>query len=196
MSRSPRMRRVLCPMVVIVMEASVAVSAGEGAAAPSAPSAAAPAAVTAAGLPAASAFERMKGLVGEWIDVDGTFGLKDQVAVSYRLTGSGTTLVETMFVGSPHEMMTMYSRDGGDLVLTHHCSGGNQPRMRARTITGDRLRFEFDGGSNLDPAKDAHMHSAWLEFVSTDEIRGQWSGWAGGKPSDHTVTVHLRRNPA
>jgi hypothetical protein len=147
-----------------------------------------------AALPAATAFDRMKGLVGEWIDVDGAYGLKNQVAVSYRLTGSGTTLVETLFIGAPHEMMTLYSRDGNDLVLTHYCSGGNQPRMRATSVSGDVVRFDFDGGTNLDPAKDQHMHSAWIEFISADEIRGEWSGWDGGKPAaEHQVKYHLKR---
>ena len=144
-------------------------------------------------MPAAAAYDRIKSLVGEWIDVDGFFGLKDHVAVSYRLTGGGTTVVETIFIGLPHEMITMYSKDGADLVLTHYCASGNQPRMRATVFDGQVIEFAFDGGTNLDPAKDTHMHSARMEFVSPDEIRGTWSGWDGGKPAaDHQVNNPLK----
>jgi hypothetical protein len=169
-----------------------------GAAAEPVSTAAAPAAAAkGAAQPAAAAYDRMKALVGDWIDVDGMYGMKDQVAVTYRLTGNGTTVVETSFIGTPHEMITMYSRDGDDLVLTHYCAAGNQPRMRARTFDGATIEFAYDGGTNLDPAKDMHMHSARLEFVSADEIRGAWTGWEGGKQAgDHQVMFHLKRKTA
>jgi len=203
MNRSKRIWIGLSLAVAVSSATAAALFAAEGPAAPGAApaatakppaAAAAPAVQKSGALPAATAFDRMKGLVGEWIDVDGAYGLKNQVAVSYRLTGSGTTLVETLFIGAPHEMMTLYSRDGNDLVLTHYCSGGNQPRMRATSVSGDVVRFDFDGGTNLDPAKDQHMHSAWIEFISADEIRGEWLGWDGGKPAaGHQVKYHLKR---
>ena len=143
--------------------------------------------------PAATAFERLKSLAGEWIDADGALGMKDQVAVTYRVTGAGSAVVETLFAGTPHEMVTVYHRDGSDLVLTHYCAAGNQPRMRAKTTDGRRLIFDFDGGTNVDPAKDGHMHDGWVEFVSTDEVRAQWNGWAKGEPSAHSPRFHLVR---
>ena len=143
--------------------------------------------------PAATAFDRLAALAGDWIDVEGTFGTKDQVAVLYRLTGNKSAVVETLFPGQPHEMVTVYHKDGNDLVLTHYCATGNQPRMRAKTVTGDRISFDFDGGTNLDPAVDVHMHQTWMEFLSKDEIRGEWIGWDKGKPSDHIVKYHIRR---
>lgn len=143
--------------------------------------------------PAADAFDRLAALAGDWIDVEGTFGTKDQVAVLYRLTGNKSAVVETLFPGQPHEMVTVYHKDGNDLVLTHYCAAGNQPRMRAKTVSGDRIEFTFDGGTNIDPAKDTHMHSAWMQFLSADEIRGEWVGWSEGKPSDHVVKYHLMR---
>lgn len=181
--------------VVSVVFVCAALTAASLDAAPAAP--APPAGRTAAAAkPAADAYDLFKSLVGDWIDVDGTFGVQGKVAASYRLTGAGTTVVETLMPGTPHEMMTMYSRDGGDLVLTHYCAGGNQPHMRAKNRDGDIVRFAFDGGTNLDPAKDSHMHSAWYEFVSADEIRGEWQGWDAGKPSEHSVRFHLKRRTA
>ena len=143
--------------------------------------------------PAATAFDRLTALAGDWVDLEGTFGTKGEVAVLYRLTGNGSAVVETLFPGKPHEMVTVYHKDGNDLVLTHYCASGNQPRMRAKTVSGNVLAFNFDGGTNLDPAKDSHMHASRMEFLSTDEIRGEWTGWDKGKPSDHVVEYHLQR---
>ncbi|MGH9174649.1 MAG: hypothetical protein ACRD1H_09835, partial [Vicinamibacterales bacterium] len=51
-------------------------------------------------------FERLKALEGEWIDVDGIFGTKGAVAVTYKVTGGGHTVVETFPVRTPNEMVT------------------------------------------------------------------------------------------
>jgi hypothetical protein len=81
--------------------------------------------------PAVQGFERLKALEGEWIDVDGIFGKKGAVAVTYKVTGAGHTVVETFPVNTPHEMVTLYHLDGADLVLTHYCTSNTQPRMKS-----------------------------------------------------------------
>ena len=177
--------------------AGVVIAAPAVPAAPAAPAVtAAKPAPAAAAQPAAGAYDRLKALAGTWVGVEAPKGDAPPLMVTYRLTGAGTTVVETLFPGGPHEMTTMYTRDGGDLVLTHYCAAGNQPRMRAKTIEGNVLRFAFDGGTSLDPAKDSHMHSAWIEFVSADEIIGEWQGWEGGKPEAQAMRFHLKRKAA
>lgn len=143
--------------------------------------------------PAVGAFERFKALTGEWIDVDGVGGRKGAVLATYRLTGAGSAVVETLFPGSPHEMTTIYHRDGDDLVLTHYCAGGNQPRMRARTVSGNKVAFAFDGGTNFNPAVDSHMHEAEIEFLSPNEIRARWQSWNKGQPAAHAPNFRLQR---
>lgn len=143
--------------------------------------------------PAASAFDRFKALTGEWIDVDGVAGPKGAVLATYRLTGGGSAVVETLFPGARHEMTTIYHRDGNDMVLTHYCAGGNQPRMRARMVKANTVAFEFDGGTNFDPARDSHMHDATIEFLGKDEIRAEWRSWDKGKPAPHAPNFRLQR---
>jgi hypothetical protein len=143
--------------------------------------------------PAASAFDRFKALTGEWIDVDGAAGPKGAVLATYRLTGGGSAVVETLFPGARHEMTTIYHRDGNDMVLTHYCAGGNQPRMRARTVKANTVAFEFDGGTNFDPARDSHMHDATIEFLGKDEIRAEWRSWDKGQPAPHAPKFRLQR---
>ena len=144
--------------------------------------------------PAASAFDRLKAMEGEWIDVTGAFGKKGAVVATYRVTGAGNTVIESFPVGTPHEMTTVYHRDGTSVVLTHYCSGGTQPRMRARTINANVLEFAYDGGTNIDVAKTSHMHNMRMEFVSGDEIKAEWHNWSNGKEdAAHLGKMHLQR---
>jgi hypothetical protein len=76
--------------------------------------AAAPAGAAAApGKPSAS-LERLKTLAGEWVAAE-----------------------------DGDEMVTVYHADGPDLVLTHYCLEGNQPRMRAKGAQGSRFDFRM-----------------------------------------------------
>jgi hypothetical protein len=145
------------------------------------------------GQPAAAAFERFKALAGDWVAAeDGEMVKKGDLVARYAVTAGGSAVVETVFPGQPHEMLTVYHADGPDLVLTHYCTEGNQPRMRARNAHGSRFDFAFDGGTNIDPQRNRHMHSASLDLVGADEIRSVWTELADGKPV-LVVKSHLVR---
>ncbi len=144
---------------------------------------------------ASEAFARLKSLVGTWNnDVSSTEHKKHEAAskVIYRLTGADSALVETDFPDSKHEMVSVYHLDGDELRMTHYCAAGNQPRLRLdrANSTLSRLVFVFDGGSNLDPAKDMHIYGMTLTFEKNGEVKAAWEGYAGGKPAG-TTTFHL-----
>lgn len=140
----------------------------------------APAQPAAPATPAAQGFARLKALEGEWIDVEGVFGEKGKVAVTYKVTGGGHTVVETFPVGTPYEMVTVYHLDGDHVALTHYCNQNTQPRMRSRGLEGRVLAFDFAGGSNVDPATTSHMHAVRMEFLSNDELTSAWVNWKSG----------------
>lgn len=140
-----------------------------------------------------AAFERFVGLAGDWVAAeDGDMTKKGDLVARYRLTGGGTAVVEDIFPGSPHAMTTVYFLDGSELVLTHYCMSGNQPRMRAKATAEPVVAFTFDGGTNINPKRDRHMHNATFEFMSQDEIKSTWAEYADGKQA-MTVTMHLVR---
>jgi hypothetical protein len=142
---------------------------------------------------ASPALDRFKSLAGEWVAAeDGPMSKKGDLVARYTVSAGGSAVVETLLPGKPHEMVTVYTADGDDVVLTHYCMEGNQPRMRAQAPSGARVAFAFDGGPNIDPGRDRHMHSAWIEFVGADEIRSEWTEHAGGKPV-LVVPSHLVR---
>ena len=58
----------------------------------------------------------------------------------------------------------------------------------------NKIRFAFAGGTNLDPAKDMHMHESTLTFVDDDHIEVAGVAWVDGKPSEsHCVQLKLVR---
>ena len=138
------------------------------------------------------AFNRLKTLEGAWIDVDGIFGNKGAVGVTYKVTSGGHSVIETFPAGTANEMVTVYHLEGNDLVLTHYCTSNTQPRMKSSGLQGNTLTFAFAGGTNIDPDHTSHMHSAKIEFLSADEIRGTWDNWEHGK-LDHSATFRVVR---
>jgi hypothetical protein len=108
--------------------------------------AAAPAHAAGLGVPA---WERMKRVLpGSWSmpsSKGGTF------VVSYKLISAGTVLVEEWGAGTPSETETVFHPDHGDLVLTHYCAQGDQPRLRVAEVSGDALVFRFVDITNRGP---------------------------------------------
>ena len=166
-------RFLACGLVLMGLVALARVSHGDGG-----PGAAPPAPATHAGL------EKLKKLAGTWLVVDEDGRPTDQVASVIKVTAGGSAVHETLFPGQPHEMISVYTTDGPDLVLTHYCVLGNQPRMKADPNSPPhQLVFRFAGGTNLDPAKDKHMHDATLTIVGDDRLEVNGTGWENGAPT-------------
>ena len=87
--------------------------------------------------------------------------------VSYKVSANGSVVMETLFSGTPHEMITMYHLAGNDLVATHYCAGANQPHFKLDTekSTPNELVMAFDGGTNIDMDKGAFMHGGKIAFA-------------------------------
>ena len=139
--------------------------------------------------------ERLKKLAGTWVEADKDGKPTDKVVSVIKVTAAGSAVHETLFPGQPHEMVSVYYRDGEDLVMTHFCALGNQPRMKADPKSpANQIHFKFAGGSNLDPAKDMHMHEGTLTFIDEDHIEFSGVAWVGGKPAEgHTCGMKLVR---
>jgi len=174
-------RWMLVPVVMIAIAAAAVVPAvgdEKGAAAPD----------------SKAAFERLKGLAGTW-EGTGAEEMPGPVTLQYRVTGGGSAVVETLFPGTPHEMVTVYHMDGGDLVMTHYCAAGNQPRMKLDKAAskGDELHFMFAGGSNVDPDKGMYMHDVKLVLQSGDKLEEDWTSYKDGKKSNTAVFKIARK---
>jgi hypothetical protein len=128
-------------------------------------------------------FEALKKLAGDWVEVGKDGKPTATVLTSIRVTAGGTAIHETIFPGTDKEMITLYHLDGDDLILTHYCVLGNQPRMKAEPgKDAKRISFKFSGGSNLKSPDDMHMHDATLTLIDNDHFRADWTACKDGKP--------------
>jgi hypothetical protein len=76
---------------------------------------------------------------------------KGPFAVRYKLISSDSALVEHWGEGSKHETETVFHRDHADLLLTHYCAQGKQPRLRAVEASADSITFRFVDVTNKLP---------------------------------------------
>jgi hypothetical protein len=140
-------------------------------------------------------FEKLKKFVGTWVEADKDGKPTDKVASIVKLTAGGSAIQETIFPGQPMEMMSVYTVDKGDVIMTHYCVLGNQPMMKADPkSSANQIKWVFAGGTNLDPTKDTHMHGATVTIIDDDHIEIAGEAWENGKPSpDHCGTMKLIR---
>lgn len=132
--------------------------------------------------------ESLKRLAGEWTGA----GPDGKPAVTrFRVSAAGSIVHETLFPDTDHEMITIYHMDGKDLVLTHYCALGNQPRLKCDDPSdAKKISFKSVGGTNMK-MDDMHMGRAVITFVDPDHFEAQWCACSGGKP-DEGHKVHLK----
>jgi len=141
--------------------------------------------------PTPSPLERFKALKGAWdADIDGD--AKPDTTIEYRVVGAGSAVVETLFGGTDHEMVTVYHMNGKELMCTHYCAAGNQPRLVATKISKDAVVFAMKDITNLVDEKAMHMHAATFTFNDDGTVRAVWQSTSDGKPG-HTADFRMTR---
>jgi hypothetical protein len=136
--------------------------------------------------PTNAKFEKLKKLAGTWVEADKDGKPTSKVVSVIKVIAGGSAVQEVTFPGEEMEMMSVYHLDKDDLLMTHYCVLGNQPRMKADPASpANQIHWKFHGGTNFNPAKDMHMHSAILTFVDDDHITIDGEAWVDGKPADN-----------
>ncbi len=130
----------------------------------------------------ASLFSAMTALEGKW-ESDGGDGNKGTSI--FEVSSGGSVIREFMAVGTPYEMTNMYTLDGNDLVMTHYCSIGNQPRMRATGIEDGRIAFKLEKVGDMKSPGDMYMGELTLVLHDADRIEQQWTSFQAGKDDQH-----------
>ena len=137
-------------------------------------------------------FERVKALVGKWSGkVDMGQGPVD-MTMEYKVIASGSVVQETVFAGTPNEMVSMYYDKGGKLALTHYCMLGNRPQMSLKASDAKSITLDFDEACGIDAGKECHMHGMKIEFVDADTINTSSKALKDGKEMPGCSTVLKR----
>ena len=136
----------------------------------------------------------IKQLEGEWVQA-GEDGKPTDVVISrYKITAGGSAVLEILFPGTDHEMVTVYYQDGDELMLTHFCVLGNQPTMRARFGETDKeVHYDFVRASSMKET-DPHMHQGVVTLVDKNRMKSEWQKYTDGKP-DGSHGFELVRRP-
>jgi len=145
--------------------------------------------------PASRAFERLRGLTGDWagsVQWSGARSEKGRMRVSYSLTGYGSVVVENLIPegDSVPAMTSIYHLDGPMLRMTHYCGAKNQPRFKATKIEDDgaSVDFSFVDATGLE-AHPAHVSAVRLRFLPGERLRLQFTFEGSGKTSIETIDL-------
>lgn len=124
----------------------------------------------------ADPFEQMKALAGEWqADLPG-YG---QILDSIRLVSKGTAVEETLGTPGDNEV-SLYTRDGQRVLLTHFCAltaDGHVARLETGALQGSPGEFAFSLASlsNLHAEAAPHMRRVVITFLDRDHFRERWT---------------------
>jgi hypothetical protein len=126
--------------------------------------------------PPADPFDQMASLAGEWqADLPG-YG---QILDSIRLVSKGTAVEETLGTPGDNEV-SLYTRDGKRLLLTHFCAltpDGHVARLETGALEGSpgMLELTLVSLSNLHDRAAPHMRRVLITFVDRDHFTEKWT---------------------
>jgi hypothetical protein len=123
-------------------------------------------------------FEKIKSLAGKW---EGKGHDNQMTSVSYEIISGGNAVMESLNEGEDDNMITIYHLDGDKLIMTHYCSSGNQPRMKAEMMDDNSINFTFAEATNLAKTSDGHMHKLSFNFVDNNNFTQTWTWSEDGK---------------
>ncbi len=136
--------------------------------------------------------EKLKTLAGTWQGTTVMGGKEMPVSVAYETSSNGSVVVETLFPGTPHEMVSVYFDESGKLGMTHYCAIGNQPHFSLAKSSDTGMELVFAEGTNLDPAKGSYMHDVTFEFKDDNNMVQEWTHYENGKEKEVATFTFTR----
>lgn len=136
----------------------------------------------------------IKKLAGDWYEADKDGKATTKLASQIRVTAGGSAVREILFPGTDMEMVSIYTQEGSDLVMTHYCVLGNQPRMKAEAgSTARKIVWKCVGGGNIKLDKDTYMGGGTLTIVDDDHLTFECIKCENGKPCEGQHKMQLVR---
>lgn len=133
------------------------------------------------------ALETMKTLAGTWKGTHLMQGKELPASVEYKVSSNGSTVVETMFPETPHEMINVYHDKAGQLAMTHYCSVGNQPHLELAAMEGKTLSFSLSPEDTAHLANEGHMHDLTITIADSGHLKQDWSFFEKGEQGGMTT---------
>ncbi len=110
----------------------------------------------------------------------------DEIGISFKLIGRGSTLQENLLPATKKEMVSMYHcKDASctQVKATHYCVKQNQPEMLADlSSSADRLVYNCDMNTELCQSKQDHVHQITHELSEVGtHLRTTYTSWKDGE---------------
>ncbi len=138
------------------------------------------------------ALQAMKSLAGSWEGTHVMDGKEIPATVEYKVSSNGSSVVETHFPGTPHEMITVYHDKGDKLAMTHYCSVGNQPQFDLVHMEGNALTFSLSSSNPSSLGEEGHMHDLILTMPDSDHLQQEWTFYDKGQSGGSTTFTLVR----
>jgi hypothetical protein len=141
---------------------------------------------------AATAFGKLKSLVGDWegtYEWTGARTATGSMNAAYYVTGNGSALVENLIMEGAPVMTSVYHVDGSDLRMTHYCGAQNQPRLKAERIdlAHGAVDFGFVDITNLRSPAAPHVRGLELRLTDSDHVTVTFLFQSDGKESREKI---------
>lgn len=133
------------------------------------------------------AFETFKGLRGKWAIQSS--GKTLAFEMTYEVASNGSIVTEQF----GKELSVIYP-DGQNVLMTHFCNRGNQPRLRLKANDRhDVFEFEMFDITNLKSADAPHVQRIVYRITDKNRIELQilWKTDKGEQSEDYTLVRKL-----
>ena len=121
-------------------------------------------------------FSQMQKMVGKWAMLGEDGKPMPGSALESRFSAGGSAIVETIFPGEPHEMVSVYHTDGSQILMTHYCALGNAPVMRLEPESDENTWvFHCHGEGTNFHKNDTHMAHGKITWIDENRFRSEWT---------------------
>ncbi len=129
-------------------------------------------------------------LVGVWKISEPATEEQKTFQLKYHLISRDSVLVETYGNPAKQTTATVYHRDGKNLMATHYCARGNQPRLTASPLSGEKnIEFNFKDITNLNNKNDPHMVRMKFTFLDKNRFQREEVYLVNGKEELSTMAL-------
>lgn len=142
-----------------------------------------------------AALNRIKALAGKWKSTTSMFGKEDEeVFTLYRVTAGGSAVVETIFPGTPQEMVSVYyDDDQGTLAMTHYCMMRNRPYFSLVESAKDEIKLDVLKVEGLKSEDAPSMGAITFKFKDEDHFSSTCESRGKAAQGQEPMTMHYTR---
>ncbi len=138
---------------------------------------------------------RIKALEGRWKSTTSMFGTEnEEVFTEYKITAGGSAVVETIFPGTPQEMVSVYfDDDQGKLAMTHYCMMRNRPQFTLVKSSKDMLKLDVSKIEGQKAEDAPSMGAITLKFKDKDHFSSTCESNGSAEHDQGPMTMNFTR---